>query len=222
MTNHQTIFFHKKANKTANEHAKQRNLLCFCFCFVFCCFFPGITSALMRTFTRQQYVLYLEKNEKKQKSETTANIKRTKCENTANKKEWKKATNTHSYIFCFFVCFTFCFFVRCFLLCLPFILAPCIYGWRARHNSNHLTVKWGSSRLHWIRLKENHSPLHAMHIYASDVQFVQIEFHHEPHGQGLKCLSLHFHCFHFTLPTTILNWTALSPNTALQIWVQQS
>ena len=44
--------------------------------------------------------------------------------------------------FCFFVCFAFCFFFALFLL-YKTILAPCIYGWRARHNKaeslNHLS-----------------------------------------------------------------------------------
>ena len=55
----------------------------------------------MRTFTRQQYLLYAPR-----KSEHIAKIKRTiaKIKQTQVK---TTATNTHSYMCCFFVCFTF-------------------------------------------------------------------------------------------------------------------
>ena len=42
-----------------------------------------------------------------------------------------KTSDKHAqlHVFAFFVCFTFCFF-----LLYKIMLAPCIYGWRARHN----------------------------------------------------------------------------------------
>ena len=85
---------------------KQRKLLCFCICFAFVfCFFPDTTSALMRTFTRQQYLLYAP---------------RKNCENKA--KNTVKKNDKHAQLHCF-----------AFLLLYTIILAPCIYGWRARH-----------------------------------------------------------------------------------------
>ena len=67
-------FFLKKCEKKATQKQmkmqKQRNLLCFCICFAFFFFFPGTTSALMRTFTRQQYLLYAPR-EKAKKQRTT-------------------------------------------------------------------------------------------------------------------------------------------------------
>ena len=54
----------------------------------------------------------------------------TKCENKAK----KTATNTHSYIFVLFCLLYLLLFFALFLLYLT-ILAPCIYGWRARLKS---------------------------------------------------------------------------------------
>ena len=47
------------------------------------------------------------------KKQNKCKNKAKKCENKA-KQMWNKGTNTHSYIFCFFVCFAFCFFWLCF------------------------------------------------------------------------------------------------------------
>ena len=71
------------------------------------------------------------KNKSKQKK--TAKNKRKTCENKAKKSEKKRQIRTATF-FCFFVCFDFCF---CFAFCLLYktILAPCIYGWRARHKT---------------------------------------------------------------------------------------
>ena len=94
-------------------------------CFVL---FPGTTSALMRTFTRQQYLLHAPRK----KSETNRNkwkinakIKRTNtCENKAKKVKKKRQTRTATL------------FLR-FLFALPFAFFWLLVsmGWRARQNS---------------------------------------------------------------------------------------
>ena len=60
---------------------------------------------------------------------------RKKCEHKAKKSE-QKATNTHSYIFLLVCVLCLLLFFALFLL-YKTILAPCIYGWRARHNSSY-------------------------------------------------------------------------------------
>ena len=77
MTNHQIfVFFEKqmrKTNKTnANENANAAQFALFLH--VFFSFFPGTTSALMRTFTRQQYLLYAPRENAKE-CENNAKIK---------------------------------------------------------------------------------------------------------------------------------------------------
>ena len=111
---------------------KHRNLLCFCMC----CFFPGTTSALMRTFTREQYLMYAPR-EKAKKKNTKQKRNKKQAKNKADKTMWKKKkrrqTRTATCC-CFFVCFTFCF-----VLLYLIILASCIYGWRARLNHTATT-----------------------------------------------------------------------------------
>ena len=73
----------------------------------------------MRTFTRQQYSLYAPKEKsEKQCGKKNVKIKREKkSEKKAVKQSEKKATNTQSYMCCFFcVCFTFAF--VCFVVAL--------------------------------------------------------------------------------------------------------
>ena len=67
-----------KSKTKANENAKAAQFALFLHLLLFFCFFPGTTSVLMRTFTRQQYLLYPPRKKakkKKQKSETNAKIK---------------------------------------------------------------------------------------------------------------------------------------------------
>ena len=80
------------------------------------------------------FLLYPPRKKAK-KSEKKAKRKRKKCEKNAKikrKKVKKKRQIRAATFFCFFVCFAFCFFFALFLL-YKTILAPCIYGWRARH-----------------------------------------------------------------------------------------
>ena len=108
---------------------KQRNLLCFCTCFAFLgCFFPGTTSALMRTVTRQQYLLYAPRTKAKKKRKNNAKIKRTNCENNVNKKVEKSDKHEQLHVFAFLFALPF----AKNMLLYRFILATCIYGWRAR------------------------------------------------------------------------------------------
>ena len=82
----------EKNTTKANENAKAAQFALFCICFVFFAFFPGTTSALMRTFTRQQYLLYPPRKKRGKK-------KRNKCENKAKKCKNKAEKNTNAFLF---------------------------------------------------------------------------------------------------------------------------
>ena len=83
------------------------NLLCCCICFAFFfAFVPGTTSALVRTFTRQQYLLYAPRKKAKNM--------RKNWENKAGKKMKKRQTRTRTVAFLFALPFAF-FGFRCFI-----------------------------------------------------------------------------------------------------------
>ena len=116
MTNHQTCFkCEQNAKQKHMNMQKQRNLLCFCICFAFFgCFFWGTTSALMRTFTRQQYSLCAPRKKAK---------KAKPCENKTSNVNIKRKNGKKGDKHC-----------HCFLR-LTIILSPCIYSWRAERKS---------------------------------------------------------------------------------------
>ena len=104
----------------SSERQRQRNVLC-CICFAMF-FLPGTTSALMRTFTRQQYSPYAPRNKKRNTCEQSrvnnVNIKRKK----GKQRHIRKATCCCFFVFCFF--------------CSNYFSAPCIYGWCAEQNAS--------------------------------------------------------------------------------------
>ena len=128
MTNHQIMCLWKKKQKSkikANENAKaaQFALCLHLFCFLF--FFLVPLLHLWELLPVSNICCTLLGKKKQSKSEN-------KCENYISKTHIKRATNTHSCIFLLFCLLYFCFdFV---FLLHKMILAPCIYGCRARHN----------------------------------------------------------------------------------------
>ena len=102
MTNHQICFVWQKRKKQQRQSKWKCKSSAICFVFALLLLFPGTTSALMRSFTRQQYLLYAPRT-KAEKKRTNAKIKQT------------KATNTHSCI-----CLLFC------LLYLLLFFASCL------------------------------------------------------------------------------------------------
>ena len=112
----------KKAKQKHMKMQKQRNLLCFCNCVVFFCFVSWDHFCTYENFYPSAIFTLLGKK-CENRATTNAKIKK--------KSEKKRQTRTAT-CFCLFVCFTFCC-LFAFLL-YKIILAPCIYGWRARHN----------------------------------------------------------------------------------------
>ena len=73
MTNHQIFVVHIFRKKKTKRNKQNKNKLTFknsaiCFVFAFVLFF-FTTSALMRTFTRQQYLLYAPRKKRKKQNE---------------------------------------------------------------------------------------------------------------------------------------------------------
>ena len=84
MTNHQTFLLAKKHKQNKSTWKCKSSAICFVFACVLLFSWYSTTSALMRTVTRQQYLLYAPRKNTK----NTAKTKRNTCENIANNM-WK-------------------------------------------------------------------------------------------------------------------------------------